>query len=82
MPKVAAAHYLQVRDSDFDDFDRALACAAKSGAPEAKNAAQRTDAGNGDDSHDVQETLENTRPECVFVGNAADSEYPRQESNL
>ena len=78
-PKVAAAHYLQVRDSDFD---RALAGGAKSGALKAQKAAPRTDAGNGDDSHDVQETLENPRRECVFAGNAGETEYPRQESNL
>jgi integrase len=78
-PKVAAAHYLQVRDTDFD---RALARGAKSGALEAQNTAQRTDAGNGDDSHNVQETLQNPQRECVFAGNADGSEYPRQESNL
>jgi hypothetical protein len=67
-----------VRDADFE---RALARGAKSGALEAQNTAQRTDAGNGDDSHNVQETLQNPQRECVFAGNADGSEYPRQESN-
>src|SRR5581483_5670932 len=55
---------------------------AESGALEAQNAAQRADAGSGADSQNVQETLKNTRRECVFAGNVAEAEYPRQESNL
>jgi integrase len=78
-PKVAAAHYLQVRDSDFE---RALAGGAKSGALEAQKAAQRADAGSGDDSQNVKKTLGNTQRECVIAGNAGETEYPRQESNL
>jgi integrase len=78
-PRIAAAHYLQVRDSDFD---RALAGGAKSGAIGAQKAAQQVDAGSSDDSQNVQETLENSRRECVFAGNAGEPDYPRQESNL
>ena len=51
--KVAAAHYLQVRDRDFD---RALARGAKSGALEAQDAAQQSDAGDGDESQISKES--------------------------
>lgn len=82
-PKIAAAHYLQVRDSDFD---RALTGTTKNGAengsPKAQNAAQRVDARNGDDTHNRIKTTEICEPNAVFVGNAKESEYPRQESNL
>lgn len=78
-PKVAAAHYLQVRDSDFD---RALAGVAKSGAPEAQNTAQRVAVGKGAETQNLQETPEIFERDVVFAGNADESEYPRQESNL
>jgi len=78
-PKIAAAHYLQVRDSDFD---RALLGGAKSGALAAQKAAQQADAENGDDSQKAQETLEKSTRECVFAGNDVEAKYPRQESNL
>ncbi len=78
-PKVAAAHYLQVRDSDFE---RALTGGAKSGAQAAQKAAQQVDAGNRGDRQKVQESLENTQQECVFKGDADQAKYPREESNL
>jgi integrase len=78
-PKIAAAHYLQVRDSDFN---RALAGGAKNGALGAQKAAQRVPATIGDDSQNPQETLEITGKSCVFAGNTEEAEYPRQESNL
>ncbi len=78
-PKIAAAHYLQVRDSDFD---RALAGGAKSGALGAQKPAQQADAGNSNDPQNVQEIPENSRRERVLAGNAGETEYPRQESNL
>jgi hypothetical protein len=78
-PKIAAAHYLQVRDCDFD---RALAGGAKSGAVGAQKAAQQADAENGDESQSVHKTLQNSRRECVFAGNVEEAECPRQESNL
>lgn len=82
-PKIAAAHYLQVRDSDFD---RALGGTAKNGAEngsvKAQNTAQRIDATSGDESHKLQETVGICYQNAVFSGNAYPSEYPRQESNL
>ncbi len=78
-PKIAASHYLQVRDSDFD---RALTCGAKSGAQTAQNAAQREVVAIGNESQTMQKSLEKSRRNCVFAGNAATTEYPRQESNL
>lgn len=47
-PKVAAAHYLQLRDSDFER-------AAKSGAPALQNAVQQASATLRTDSHDATE---------------------------
>ena len=82
-PKIAAAHYLQVRDSDFE---RALRChlkgGAKCGALEAQKAAQQHPAalcGESQNSQNISGKLEETG---VFAGNASETNYPRQESNL
>lgn len=78
-PKIAAAHYLQARDSDFE---RALAGGAKSGARAAQKAAQQVAAGNCDESQNIRENPENLRSEYVFAGIGEEGEYPRQGSNL
>jgi len=78
-PKVAATHYLQVRDTDYD---RAVQVGAQSDARGAQYTAQQASVPRRKDSRNVQETQEITERECVFAGNVEDSEYPRQESNL
>jgi integrase len=78
-PKVAAAHYLQVRDLDFE---RASQGGAQSDARAAQNAAQHASAGVCKDSQKSQKSLEKTEENCVFAGNIEEIEYPRQGSNL
>jgi integrase len=52
--KVSLKHYAQTTE---DHFDRAAGCAI-SGAPEAQNPAQQTNAGNGSDPHECNATPE------------------------
>jgi integrase len=78
-PKVATAHYLQIRDSDYD---RASQSRAQSDARGAQNTAQQASAASCTDSQNAQETLEIIEPNCVFAGNVEETKYPRQESNL
>jgi len=77
-PKIAVAHYLQVRDSDFE---RAVQSGAKSGAQAAQNAAQRVAAANGDNSQIASKTPGKIEKTLVFTGNAEENNYPRLESN-
>ena len=72
-PKIAAAHYLQVRDSDFD---RALASCAKSGALEAQKAAEDRRGERRRIAEYATNSGENGTT-AVFVGNAGEAEYPR-----
>jgi len=78
-PKVATAHYLQVRDCDFE---RVLKSGAENGAREAQNAAQQATAAYRSDSRNRSETREIFDEMPVFAGNDGESEYAPQESNL
>jgi integrase len=78
-PKVATAHYLQIRDKDYE---RAAQSRAQSDARGAQNTAQHASAASRKTSQNELENLEIMGRSCVFAGNAEETEYPRQESNL